>query len=331
VKHLTCLVNFSFIPALVLFILLSVCISHVYAQDKNNNGVMRVALLPILDSLPFYAAQENGYFAQAGIRVEAVPVNSGLDRDQLMQTGMVDGMLNEMHTTANFNRDSTRVKIVRVARKAYPDFPLFRILAAPGSTVKSPGDIAGQAIGVSKNTIIEYVTERLLSAEGLRADDIVKQSIPTIPERFQLLLQGRIKAATLPDPLAKSAMESGAVLVIDDSSHPFYSVSVLSFSFETLEKKPESVRAFLACWDRAASAINADPETYRKLLLEKVRMPKNVSTTYSIPPYPGNEVPEKAQWDDVMNWMIEKSLLKTPLIYEDSVTTEFITPKTGEE
>jgi NitT/TauT family transport system substrate-binding protein len=327
VNLLTCLAKFSIITAFVLLIMLPVSGSRGFAQDENNNAAMKVALLPILDSLPFYVALENGYFKEAGLRVEAVRVNSGLDRDQLMQAGVIDGMLCEIHSAASFNRDGIKVKIVRVARRAYQDFPLFRILAAPGSTVNSPGDIAGQVIGVSKNTIIEYVTDRLLTAEGLSSDDIVKQSIPAIPERFQLLLQGRIKAATLPDPLAKSAMESGAVLVIDDSRHPFYSVSVLSFSCETLTEKPDSVRAFLACWDKAAAAINDEPETYRTLLLEKVRMPKNVSKTYTIPPYPGNEVPEKAQWNDVMDWMIKKSLLKHPLVYEDSITTEFIVQK----
>jgi hypothetical protein len=35
---------------------------------------------------------------------------------------------------------------------------------------------------------------------------VIKQSLPVIAERHQLLLQGQIKAATLPEPLANSAM-----------------------------------------------------------------------------------------------------------------------------
>ena len=37
-----------------------------------------------------------------------------------MQAGAIDGMLNEMASTANFNREQTRVQIVATARKAYP-------------------------------------------------------------------------------------------------------------------------------------------------------------------------------------------------------------------
>jgi NitT/TauT family transport system substrate-binding protein len=188
----------------------------------------------------------------------------------------------------------------------------------------SLSDISGIAIGVSKNTIIEYVTDRLLAAEGIGPDKILKTSIPAIPERYQLLLQGQIKAATLPDPLAKSALTAGAGLIIDDSTHPQFSVSVLSFSINALHNKADVVRSFLKAWDRAAADINADAESFRPLLLKKIRVPKNVRQTYKIPPYPRSEVPDSEQWTDAMTWMISKGLLDATLPYKDSITTNFL-------
>jgi NitT/TauT family transport system substrate-binding protein len=319
-----------FIAVVSIFLVSHFFCPVILAEERDETPQIRVALLPILDSLPFYVAESKGFFKEMGVTVVPVPVNSGLDRDQLMQAGSVDGMLNEMTTTASFNRDGVKVKIVRDARRAYEHFPLFRVLAAPGCSLKSAKDLAGVPLGISKNTIIEYVTDRLLAEEGLDVKEISKQSVPVIPERFQLLLQGRLKAATLPDPLAKSALESGAILVVDDSSHPRYSVSVLSFSVKALQEKPDSVRLFLAAWDRAAAALNEDPDLYRGILLEKVRMPRNVENTYTIPPYPRNTVPASSQWNDVMEWMVQKGLLKRPLPYEESVTLDFITPAKGD-
>ena len=66
---------------------------------------LEIALLPILDALPFYVAEKNGYFRENQVAVRAIPVGSGLERDQLMQAGEIDGMLNEMISAANFNRD----------------------------------------------------------------------------------------------------------------------------------------------------------------------------------------------------------------------------------
>ena len=309
---------------LVLLLIMPGLATHLCAQKAQSATALKVALLPILDSLPFHAAQAKGYFERFGVTAKAVPVGSGLERDQLMQSGAIDGMLNEMATTANFNRERTQVQIIVSARKAYPHYPLFRLLSAPGSGLSTPADLKGIPIGISKNTIIEYVTDRLLAAGGLAPNQIAKKSVPVIPERFQLLLQGQLKAATLPDPLAKSALEAGAGAVIDDSTHPRYSVSVLSFSIQALKTKADAVRQFLKAWNQAVQDINADPESYRGLLLQKIRVPKNIQKTYRIPPFPLGEVPGADQWADVMHWMVSKGLLKTPLPYKESITTNYL-------
>ncbi|MFH1489333.1 MAG: ABC transporter substrate-binding protein [Pseudomonadota bacterium] len=294
------------------------------AREKGDEKGLKVALLPILDSLPFYVAESEGYFAGSGMEILAVPVASGLARDQLMQSGEIDGMLNEMATTANFNRLKVQVRILGMARKATGHQPLFRILAAPGGGPASPSDLSGIPIGISKNTIIEYVTDRVLIREGLKPEQIVKKSVPVIPERYQLLMQGRIKAATLPDPLALSAMAAGATEVISDARYPQYSVSVLSFSLEAMKKRPEAIRFFLRAWDRACEKINAAPDAYRDLLLKKIRVPKNVQKGYPVPSFPRKEVPAPGQWEDVMDWMIAKGLLQEPLPYKESITGDFL-------
>lgn len=322
--------NLGFRRATVLGVLFIVFVAMagysppIRAQRTDQAVTLRVALLPILDSLPFYVAKARGYFALYGIKAVAIPVASGLERDQLMQAGEIDAMLNEMTTTATFNRNEVQVKILCSARTAYARYPLFRLLAAPGSGLTSSADLAGVPIGVSKNTIIEYVTDRLLNAKGISKDRIIKKSVPAIPERYQLLMQGRLKAATLPDPLAMSALEAGAVQIVDDSAYPKYSVSVLSFSVKAIRNKPEAIRFFLKAWDRAAAEINENPEAFQALLLRKIRVPKNIREKYVIPPFPRARVPDAGQWADVMNWMIEKGLLNTPLAYEDSVTTLFL-------
>lgn len=290
----------------------------------ESNEMLRVALLPILDSLPYYVAEEQGYFADEGVSVEVVPVGSGFERDQLMQAGELDGMLTEMPVAAIFNQSEPSITILITARKAYPDAPLFRLLSAPRSNITIPSDLAGVPIGISENTIIEYVTDRMLEGEGLAPEDIIGESVPAIPERFQLLMEGQLQAAILPDPLAQSAIEQGAINVLDDSAYPEYAVSVLAFSNDTLDAQPEAVRAFLRAWDRAAADINGDPEAFRALLLEKVQVPANVQETYEIPPFPRSEVPSEEQWADVNEWLIDKGLLESQLPYEESVSTEFL-------
>lgn len=315
---------------LLAMIVVSVCAAGFTARSaarEPSGHALKIALLPILDAFPFYVAQEYGYFKMEGLKAESVPVVSALERDQLMQAGRIDGMLSEMTAAAVFNREKVQVKIVGVLREAYPDSPLFRILSAPKSGIESVADLAGVPIGVSKNTIIEYVTDRLLAQKGLSGDRVLMQSIPSIPERYQLLLQGRIKAATLPDPLAKSAIKAGAKEIISDAAYPRYAVSVFIFNIGATEKKQESIRRFLRAWDRAVAKINADPDALVPLLFKKIRVPGNVQQGYKLPRYPFSKVPDKEQWTDVMNWMVAKGLIDKPQLYSVSVTTSFLPKK----
>ena len=304
------------------FAFLIILLGAIPAQTAPND--LRIALLPIIDSFPYHVAQAEQLFTKAGITVTGLAVSSAVNRDQLMQSGEIDGMLNELMTTANFNRHESRVKIVSVIRVADKTHPLFRILGAPGSTLQHATDLAGVPIGISRNTIIEYVTDRLLQQAGIPENAIRKQSVPSIPERYQLLLQGRLQAATLPDPLAQSAMASGAILLIDDRAIAGRSLSVLSFTNQALQEKRPIIKRFLEAWNLAVQHVNTNPEAYRKLLMEKIRIPPNVQANYQIPPFAYRQLPDQNQWQDVMTWMVARGLLDHAIDFNTSVAIDLL-------
>lgn len=301
------------------FVSILTILAAFFVSSTLYAGNIKVALLPIPDSLPCHVAEEKGYFKEIGLDVTYVPIASAIDRDQLMQAGRIDGMLTEMSITAGFNKDKPRIKILQIARMPMGEHALFTILVKPKSKVKSLQDLAGVPIGVSVHTIIEYVTDSLMKEAGVPTDKILSKSVPSIPERFQLLMQGHIEAAVMPEPLATAAIQAGAVKVASDASYPFYSASVLGFSNEALTKKEKEVEAFLFAWNRAAEEINKNPEAFRSTLMAKVRIPPDVQKTFPIPTFPVAEIPSKAQWDDVIAWMLAKKLLTAPLGYEDNV------------
>lgn len=291
---------------------------------EGDDEPLRVAFLPTLDALPLHIAESEGYFADAGVVVESIIVSSPVERDQLFQAGEIDGMLNELSTTAIFNGSGTRLQTILTVRRPVVDGPVFRILAAPGSGMAAVEDLRNVSVGISMNTIIEYLTFRLLSAGGLAPEEISMVSVPVIPERFQLLMRGDLAAATLPDPLAEAAIQAGAVLVLDDTSNPEYSVSVLSFSSEVIQASPTRIARFVEAWNRAVETVNREPEAYRGLFLEKVQVPEAVRESYSIPRFPLGEVPNMSQWNDVLDWLEWKGLIDSKPTYEESILLDYI-------
>lgn len=306
---------------LVLTLALNACaVGSQAGQDKT----LKMGLLPILDVLPFYIAQEKGYFEAEGIQVELVPVKSAQERDALMQAGEIDGQLTDLISTVLLDREKTLVKVVAKARKAYADFPQFRIIAAPGVTISTPADLATVPIGISQNTVIEYINDRLLGDSGLSGDQIAIEEVSAIPTRFEMLMAGQLKAALLPDPLAQAAIAAGGSLVVDDAKIPQYSQSVLAFSAGAVESKPDTIRAFLRAWNKAVADINQGPNAYRDVLIKQTRVPESIQGTYNVPPFPENEITSQAEWDDVVKWAQEKGLIEQPVAYETAIDTGFV-------
>ncbi len=299
------------------------------AACSGNTGpaettTIRIAALPVLDTLPIYVAEKEGLFDQHNVLVEVIPAGSAPKRDELISSGQADGMVNEVMSTIFYNRDETRVQVVRYARTATVNSPVFFILAAGQSGIASVDQLKGVEIGVSQGTVIEYLTDRILQAEGFSNDEINTIAVPDIGQRMALLGSGELSAAMLPDPLASLVMQQGAVLVIDDSSHPEYSHSTVSFSKAFIDEHPEAVRGFLAAWEDAVELINADPQKFSELMVERKLVPPPLVGNFSVPQFVTAGVPTKAQWDDAAAWVNEKGFEAGQASYENSITDVFL-------
>ncbi len=306
--------------ALASALLLAACGGQA-AQEKVN---LRIAMLPILDGLPMYVAEEQGFFEDQGIEVSFIPVSSAAERDQLIQSGQADGMINEVVSTLFYNREAPQIQIVRFARLPTSDYPQFRILSARDSDVQSVEDLKGVGIGISEGTVIEYLTDRLLEAEGFDQADITIVSVPRIDVRLSLLESGELQAAMLPDPLSSLAIQNGARVILDDTRHPEFSHSVISFRKEVIDASPEAIKGFLAALEQAVVAINQDPDQWTEVLVDRQLVPPPVLGSYTIPEFPLASVPSPALFEDVQDWTRDKGLTEGQIPYESSVTSTYL-------
>ncbi|HCW50997.1 MAG TPA: hypothetical protein DGR79_02870 [Clostridiales bacterium] len=295
----------------------------VAGDDGASPEPITVGLLPIVDSLPFFVADRNGYFTEAGVEVDLQVYQSALLRDTALQSGEIDGMVGDILAALALKDSGTDVRIVSICLGATPDEGRFAILAAPDSGIETVDDLRGVEIALSPNTIIEYVVDRLLTSHGFAPEEIRDLVVTKIPDRFQMLMSGQIQAACLPDPLAAFAEHQGARLVLDDTGDLNVSQSVIIFTGSAIAHNPEGISRLLEAYSRAVEAINADPDAFRELMVEMARLPEPIKDTYPVDHFPSPQVPTKGQVEAVIEWMEAKDLLGTSLTYEDIVTDEF--------
>ena len=298
---------------LVVAILLTGC-----AQTAPKRTI-RFAYLPIVDSLPLLVAKKEGLFEKNNVQVELVPVTSAPERDQLLQAGQVDGVINELLNAMQFNKDGVKIQVVRHALMADANAAHFFVLASKQSGITDVNGLKGVEIGISQATIIEYVATRLLQGAGLNTDEIKYVAIPKLPDRLALVLSGEANAVVLPDPLASIAIAKGAVNVIDDTKNPSVGASVISLTKDMIDSDPAAARAFLKAVDEAVALINADPAKYKAVLAENKVVPPDLMEAFKFPTFPGATLPSQAEWDDVVAWATESGILPTTPDFAASV------------
>jgi len=269
---------------------------------------LRFGDLPLIDALPVYVADADGLFTQKGLRVELVPFASAVERDAAFTAGQIDAELNDSISSILLNKDREFSKIIRTIMHTTPERAMFYLLAAKESKIQQPADLKGVEIAISHNTVIEYVLDKLVESAGLKPTDIKKLEVARMPLRVEMLAQNQVAAALLPEPLATLAKASGARLILDDAKLQI-GASWLSFRVQVLKDQAAAVRSFLEAYEEAVQRINAQPEKYRALMVERARVPDVIKGTVMIPKYPTASLPTEKELGEAVAWARSRELV----------------------
>ncbi len=296
------------VPILIALLLLGCA-----QKPETTAKKIRFGILPIEDSLPIVVAKKEGLFKKHGIDVEISEFNSALERDSALMAKQIDGVITDPLAVILLKSRGYDVRIVSLCLGKTPQEGVFAILASPNSSIKSVKDLNGKRIAISSNTIIEYVTDELLSRYNISYE---KVEVKSIPMRLRMLLDNEVDAATLPEPLASYAVSKGARLIISDAMvNESLTQTVIAFRGDFIEKNRDAVKRFLEAYAEAVKLINSNPKKYRDLFVKIARVPKSIADSYPMPKYPMPEKFPKKFYERYLEWALKKGLIKKPIPY----------------
>jgi NitT/TauT family transport system substrate-binding protein len=286
-------------------------------SGDTGTGVLKIGILPDVDSIPLIMARELGLFREAGAAVELVPFGNPVNRDAALQAGEIDGAVSDLLAAV-------------FARKG--GFPLFavtgtdgsyKLLASGAKGISSLENLENGEVALSRNTIIEYCTDRILAAGGYLPDHIRKVSIPQIPVRLEMLNSGKLDGATLPEPLASAAIARGAVL-LGSSDELGINPGVLLFSEEVIRERSGELKALFAACDSAVSWLNAQTSpAAMESIIHAAGFPEGIRDVMVLPHYSPAHLPSEKEVEEVVEWMLSHSLIEERYGYADLVRRPF--------
>jgi len=284
---------------------------------STKPAAIRIGTLPTEDALPLWVAESEGLFKKAGLSVTITTFQSAQERDTAFASGSIDAFMGDIIAAANLESAGSPVSLATVMLGATPEEGRFGIVVKPGSKYTSLKELAGVPIATSSASIQEYVVDGLMKNAGVSAAQVKKTMVPKVPARFELLMSGKLEAAALPEPLLSLAVKQGARLIADDTTGTNLSQTVLGVSDKYLAEPAGmvAVRTLLDAWNAAATKIDASPNKWRALLVDKARLPEPIKDSYEVNHYPMATVPTQAEVDAVLAWMRTKKLLKSDVTY----------------
>jgi NitT/TauT family transport system substrate-binding protein len=231
------------------------------SPSPSSDGLRQVTLLlgfrPDVQFAPFYVAQQEGHFADAGLEVE-IRHEQAPDVQRLVADGQAEFGV----------ADATDVMIartsgipIRYVSTLYQSFPV-AIIGAAEDVPAEPDGLEGRTIGTPGQFGSSWhALLALLDSGGLTADDVTIREYPQF-NQVDGLTNGDVELITgfrNNEPLRFEARGNEAGLLTVDDFAPLPGPGMI-VGDDLLADDPELVRAFVAAVAAAQADVIADPD-----------------------------------------------------------------------
>ena len=280
-----------------IFLILLLCGINAHGQS------LTLGILPAADSVLIENARELGLFQQAGLEVKTLPFKSALEVSAALKAGRLDGYFGDLMNVILNNASGASLEVIASTTHTTPLQRHFGLAVSPKSKDKitSLKDLHNIDTAVSSGTIIAYLLQRMKDSTALSQDALHEVEVKQIPIRLQMLLLGKIET------------KGGCVLW--DDRHLNEALALIAVKKNILSA--DKLRAFRLALSKSAALIEAYPEKYRALMVERRLLPKDAASSYQMLRFSlfntADHLPPLPSDDEVLRveqWMMSEKLIK---------------------
>lgn len=288
------------------------------ASDSDKNSQLNIGVMSSMDYFPIAVAKEKGYFEQEGVSVTINKFYSANERDAAFQSGNLDGTILDYTGAAIQRAGGVNLKLASQCDGS------FVLVATNESEINSINDLKNKRLGVSRNTVIDFCTDRVLQEANIALSDVDKVEINKIPLRLEMLRNGRIDATMLPDPFVTIALEGGNKKVIDIKEMDLR-VTGIVFHDDVIAEKEAAIKSFYRAYNLAIKLINTQPtSSFYDLLIAEVGVPSELVSKIELPTFTKGQLPQERDLQKVGQWLKAKDLVPADFDINTLIATNLI-------
>lgn len=321
--------------SLLLAFLLLVMTGCSSKQSNQNEADKLEEVDLVLDWYPnavhsfIYAAIEKGYFKEEGLNVNIKFPSNPTDPLSLPAAGKATvGIYYQPDVIIARANEKVPVKSIGSIVQS----PLNVIIALKEKGINSPKDLSGKTIGFSGNPLNTEYVKTMVKEDGGDPN-----SVKVIDVGFELLsamITKKVDATTgglINHEVPVMKHEGHEINYFDPSKYgvPNYYELLFVTSDNTLKEKPETLKKFMRACKKGFNFTKENPDEALNILLKNqqkdnfplIEAVEKESMNTLLPKMELKDSPFAAQdkkvWEDNMNWLYEKGMLKEKVKAED--------------
>jgi NitT/TauT family transport system substrate-binding protein len=254
------------------------------AQSETEPVTVRYSFdwLPDGDWAPLLWAEENGYFAEEGIAVEAVAGDGSSTVLPLLAEGAADIAQLSAPPVVLSVGEELPITVVGVQMPSSPN-----VIIADGS-IATPQDLVGRTMAIQVGGFEEALWQAWLVANGIERGSVEEVPVGEIAADV-LFLDHQVDSildfhtsGVIPG-LTEGREGEESLFPIADSLDVMGHVTAVNDDF--LAREPDAVRAFLRAWAKGMDYTIEHPEESVELILERFPENDRVATEWSVARY----------------------------------------------
>jgi ABC-type nitrate/sulfonate/bicarbonate transport system substrate-binding protein len=250
---------------------------------RKEAELVKIGYLQNTGSLPLFVAEEKGYFAEEGVREEAMPIATS---NQLVDA-LLAGNLQAFPESSAYPvlavelQSPGRLKIFS-ASAITKQHPFDSLLVKENSPVKKISDLAGKRIGVFPGSTATSLLRKYLKDNHV---DVSGITFVPIPPQTQMgaLLEGSIEALHSYEPTTAIALARGGIRKLYGSVYAelvepnLQGVGVVSVRF--LREHPETARKVIRAFEKAMAFMRNNEAETRRIMGQRLKLEERVAQT----------------------------------------------------
>lgn len=287
------------------------------SNTGTTDQTLRIGLMSDVGAIPFMYASEQGFFKDAGLNVEMTVFKSAMDRDTALQTGNLDGVMADTLTIIFYNNAGFDAKMTSNTYGKYD------MITRSQLTLEEALQLSKLKVGISSNTVIDFVTDQIVTDLSIK-NKTEKIAIPQMPVRLEMLKNGELDAATMPDPLASAAVLDGGVMISGTEEMNLYP-GVFIFATKSINDKQAEIAKFYQVYNETMEKLNGIPvDTYYDMLQDKLGFPPILKGNFTVPKFQPAKAADEHTYDQVLEWMQVKKLTDSDFTYAEMTDNRFV-------